>query len=191
MSLNGVSMLDGKNTKERSGRDVLESIESSIEQLVHHATSKDHTTQITQRVRESGDLKELYKALHSAQRMFKELEKTGLIAGRNIPYAKINDLIDASRSALHAYDLVVSTYHSTYPNNFTTLTTRLYHFPSGQFIESELPLLNNTEEQKRGSSITYAWRYTYAPLIGLVDSSYDDDGEITKQYTPFKMDTTK
>jgi hypothetical protein len=67
----------------------------------------------------------------------------------------------------------------TYPDGFVSLVTRVYHWPSGQWTESELPLLNSAEEQKRGSSITYAWRYTYAPLMGLVDSSYDDDGEVT------------
>lgn len=161
--------------KERSGREVLDSIEATIAQLV----STNHQQENEQK-RESIDLKELYKALHNAQRAFKEIEKTGFIAGRNIPYAKINDLIDASRAALYAHNLVVSTYHTTFPDGRVTLTTRLYHVPSGQFIESELPLLNGAEEQKRGSSITYAWRYTYAPLIGLVDSSYDDDGEMTR-----------
>jgi hypothetical protein len=60
------------------------------------------------------------------------------------------------------------------------LITRLVHYPTGQYLESRMPLLNNTEEQKRGASITYAWRYTYAPLIGLVDNSCDEDTVSTK-----------
>lgn len=174
--------------KERSGREVLDAIETSITQLVATAHNQHASAE---RKRESDDLRELYKALHSAQRAFKEIEKTGFIAGRNIPYAKINDLIDASRAALYAQNLVVSTYHTTFPDGRVTLTTRLYHVASGQFIESELPLLNGIEEQKRGSSITYAWRYTYAPLIGLVDSSYDDDGEITRLQGAQKMQAVK
>jgi hypothetical protein len=117
----------------------------------------------------------IYKALAEAQRNFYELHKSGIIAGRNTPYAKLSDLVDASRKALYDQDLVASTYIKE-----GYLTTRIVHFPTGQHIESELKLLNETEEQKRGSSITYATRYTYAPLIGLVDSSYDDDGESTK-----------
>lgn len=163
--------------KERSGREVLDSIEISLNTLTSRLEKQKDTGSEPHRARQSDDARELYKALHAAQREFRDIEKSGFIAGRNIPYAKINDLVDASRSALHAHNLVVSTYHTTYPNGFVSLTTRLYHVTSGQFIESELPLLNGSDEQKRGSSITYAWRYTYAPLIGLVDTSYDDDGD--------------
>lgn len=132
------------------------------------------------RRRESEDLRELYKALGAAQKKYADINKSGLITGRNIPYAKINDLVEASRSALLANNLVVSTYSVNEGNGYSTLVTRLYHTASGQWTESELPLLNTNDEQKRGSSITYAQRYTYAPLIGLVDTSCDDDGEITK-----------
>lgn len=164
--------------KPRTGTEVLESIEGLVSDILNTNKQFDYV-----RKRESDDLRELYKALHGAQKMFKDIEKSGFIAGRNIPYAKINDLVDASREALYKNNLVVSTYHTTYPSGNVTLTTRLYHGPSGQYTESELPLLNGSDEQKRGSSITYAWRYTYAPLLGLVDNSYDDDGEVTKPGT--------
>ncbi len=167
--------------KERSGREVLDAIEASINNLSAQLITRKESEAVSLRKHESDDTRELYKALHAAQREFRDIEKTGFINGRNIPYAKINDLVDASRSALYAHNLVVSTYHTTYPNGFVSLATRLYHVTSGQFIESELPLLNGSDEQKRGSSITYAWRYTYAPLIGLVDTSYDDDGDSLKK----------
>jgi|GEM_PF-4090988 len=173
--------------KERSGREVLDALEASVAKLATQIGSQKIDEPTAVRKRESDDTKELYKALHAAQRNFKAIEKNGFIAGRNIPYAKINDLVEASRAALYAHDLVVSTYHTTYPNGFVTLTTRLYHISSAQFIESELPLLNGADEQKRGSSITYAWRYTYAPLIGLVDTSYDDDGEMTKEQVAHRV----
>jgi len=177
----GFIMVHKTEKQERSGREVLDTIELSLKKLTEQVTTNNVSTPIIPiRKRESDDTRELYKALHTAQRAFKGVEKSGFINGRNIPYAKINDLVDASRAALHANNLVVSTYHVTNIGN-ATLVTRLYHFPSGQFIESELPLLNGSDEQKRGSSVTYAWRYTYAPLIGLVDTSYDDDGEVTKK----------
>lgn len=175
-------MVHKTEKQERSGREVLDTIELSLKKLTEQVTTNNNgSAPIPGRKRESDDTRELYKALHTAQRAFKGVEKSGFINGRNIPYAKINDLIDASRAALHANNLVISTYHLVTTPGIATLVTRLYHFPSGQFIESELPLLNGTDEQKRGSSVTYAWRYTYAPLIGLVDTSYDDDGDSLKK----------
>lgn len=163
---------------ERTGTQVLESIEGLLGQLVVNisepkqpavpCTSKSYQTC-------SDDTKDLYKALASAQKNFRELQKTGVITGRNTRYAKLSDLFDASLKALLDQSLVCNTYMRC-----GFLVTRLTHYPTGQYIESELQLLNTTEEQKRGSSITYAWRYTYAPLIGLVDGSYDDDGESTR-----------
>ena len=156
----------------RTALDILESIDKHVNALGRYAlTLQDVPRQI-----QSKDTKELFKALAEAQRNFYSIEKSGFIAGRNIPYAKIQDLVSASREALYKNNLVASTFHITRADGFTTLVTRLVHFPTDQYIESELPLLNGSDEQKRGSSITYAWRYTYAPLIGLVDGSYDDDG---------------
>lgn len=162
---------------QRTGTQVLESIETL---LMQHLQNNALPQRVPPRDRESDSLNELYKALGAAQKKFKEIEKSGFIQGRNIPYAKISDLVDASRSVLADAGLLVSTFNITYPDGLVTLITRLYHIPSGQFTESELPLLNHNDEQKRGSSITYAWRYTYAPLLGLVDTSCDDDGEVTK-----------
>lgn len=158
----------------RSGTEILESIEKQLEKFVQL-----HPAASPVRKKESEDTRELYKALAAAQKGFKDIYKSGIIAGRNTPYAKISDLIDASRGSLLANSLICNTYIVT-DYDRSILVTRLIHYPSGQFLESELILLNGSEEQKRGSSITYAWRYTYAPLIGLVDTSYDDDGEVTK-----------
>lgn len=159
----------------RTAIDVLESIDRHVNALGRYALS----IQDERRCSQSKDTKDLFKALAEAQRTFGSIEKSGLITGRNIRYAKIQDLVDASRKSLYMNNLVVSTFHKVASDGFTTLVTRLVHFPTDQYIESELPLLNGQDEQKRGSSITYAWRYTYAPLIGLVDGSYDDDGEST------------
>jgi hypothetical protein len=131
------------------------------------------------RKRESDELGELYKALGTAQMRFSDITKSGAITYKDRPpikYAKIDDLVAASRAALHANNLVASSFNLTYPTGATTLVTRLYHHPSSQFIESELPLLHDETDQDRGKSNTYAWRYTYAPLMGLVDNSCDDDG---------------
>lgn len=159
----------------RTSMDVLQSIEESLQAVVRTALNK-----VPARKQQSDDTKDLDLALMDAQKDFSDITKTGMIGGRNIAYAKISDLVKASRAALRKAKLVVKTYSRVEPSGIEILVTRLSHVPTGQYVESELSLLNNTDEQKRGSSITYAWRYTYAPLIGLVDDSCDDDGEMAK-----------
>lgn len=164
---------NASSAEARTALEILESIDKQVSNLGKYYQCDQRSTQ-------SKETKDLFRALAEAQRTFRSIEKSGLITGRNIPYAKIQDLVEASRESLYKNNLVVGTFHVTKPDGFATLVTRLVHFTTDQFIESELPLLNGSDEQKRGSSITYAWRYTYAPLIGLVDGSYDDDGESTK-----------
>jgi hypothetical protein len=56
-----------------------------------------------------------------------------------------------------------------------TLTTSLIH-KSGQWIESEMPLhLPKQDPQGQGSAVTYARRYAYMAILGLVADD-DDDG---------------
>jgi ERF superfamily len=153
----------------RTGTEILESIEKMVQPVVRAASNPP-----VERKKESDDLRELYKALSLAQKGFSAIQKTGSNQGR--PYAKITDIIEACRASLRAQNLVANTF-TRVVCGIQTLITRLFHYPTGQFIESELPLINIVEEQKRGASVTYAWRYTTAPLVGLVDDSEDDDGE--------------
>jgi len=56
-----------------------------------------------------------------------------------------------------------------------TLTTTLIH-KSGQWIQSEMPLhLPKQDPQGQGSAVTYARRYAYMAILGLVADD-DDDG---------------
>lgn len=169
--------------KARSGHEVLESIERI---LVDAQPMLKSLTAGQPRKIESDSCAELYKALAAAQKAFSDVEKSGIIGGRNIPYSKIDDLTNASRAALRAQHLVSNTF-SIMEQGIEVLVTRLVHYPTGQYIESRLPLLNNTDEQKRGASITYAWRYTYAPLIGLVDNSCDEDSVPRAASTTFPI----
>lgn len=163
----------------KTGTELLESINDALQEYLRLSRCVKVT-----RKRESEDLKALYTALVAAQGMFSDVKKNGIIGGRNIPYAKIDDLVEASRGALKKNGLVVNWFIQKDEVGLETIIARLYHTASGQFMESELTLLNSAKEQERGSSITYAARYLYAPLIGLVDNSYDDDGEVTKTGAP-------
>ena len=171
-------MNNGEAPKPRTGTEVLE----SIEQLLGRTVGASQPPRKT----ESDETKELYEALAAAQKAFSDVEKSGIIGGRNIPYAKIDDLTNASRAALRSQKLVSNTFVAM-QYGIEMLITRLVHTPTGQYIESCLPLLNNTDEQKRGASITYAWRYTFAPLIGLVDNSCDEDSIPRPAVAPFPI----
>lgn len=61
------------------------------------------------------------------------------------------------------------------------VTTRLMH-SSGQWIESEYPIINDTgKPQAMGSALTYARRYSLAAICGIA-SEEDDDGEAAQAH---------
>jgi hypothetical protein len=54
------------------------------------------------------------------------------------------------------------------------VTTRLMH-SSGQWIESEYPIINDTNKpQAMGSALTYARRYSLAAICGIASDEDDD-----------------
>ena len=66
----------------------------------------------------------------------------------------------------------------------TTLTTILMH-SSGDFISSEMPLLISKQDaQGQGSALTYARRYSYMSIIGMVADEDDDGHKASLQTMP-------
>lgn len=91
-------------------------------------------------------------------------------------YADLASIIRASRKALAKYGLSVSQPVRTIRGK-RYLFTRLGH-SSGQWIEGDIDLSPPKEDiQTLGSYITYLRRYCYAPMVGVVASGEDDDGE--------------
>src|ERR1700691_4057452 len=110
--------------KVRSGHEVLE----SIERILVDAQPMLRNLQAAQpRKIESDSCIELYKALAAAQKAFSDVEKSGMIGGRNIPYAKIDDLTNASRAVLRAQHLVSNTF-TIMEQGIEMLITRLVHY---------------------------------------------------------------
>lgn len=89
-------------------------------------------------------------------------------------YATLDGIWDAARAALSANDLAVIQC-PTLTAEGVLLTTTLLH-GSGQFVRTRLlwPVVERTA-QGIGSAITYARRYSLAPLVGVVTEE-DDDG---------------
>lgn len=86
-------------------------------------------------------------------------------------YASLSALVTAARPLLAKNGLSVSQLVS----DTGSVTTMLLH-SSGQYLSSTLTLKAVKEDpQGQGSAITYARRYAYAAILGIV-SDEDDDG---------------
>jgi hypothetical protein len=128
----------------------------------------------------SQEINELAAALVSAQAEFSAVPK-----GSNNPffkskYAALPDVVASASPVLAKHGLAVTqsiSFEPVYGTDklFDTLTTTLLH-KSGQFIENSMILhLPKQDPQGQGSAVTYARRYAYMSILGLVADD-DDDG---------------
>lgn len=126
----------------------------------------------------------LTKALVSFQ---KEMKSVGFDANNPFfksKYATLTAIVDSSRALLSKNGLAV-TQLVTGEGGVTTL---LLH-DSGQFIGDTLTLKATKDDpQGHGSAITYARRYAYASILGIV-SDEDDDGNVASE-PPVKTAST-
>ena len=92
-------------------------------------------------------------------------------------YAQLKDIVTETRPALKKNGLFVM---QALTNIDTTpaISTQLMHAESDQVIETKTPLIHKPEDpQKWGASITYARRYAYVTILGLLVDE-DDDGQL-------------
>lgn len=90
-------------------------------------------------------------------------------------YADLASVVKSASPGLAEEGLSIAQLVGT-SNEQTTLTTLLMH-ASGQFISAEMPLLIAKQDaQGQGSALTYARRYAYMAIIGMV-ADEDDDGQ--------------
>lgn len=91
-------------------------------------------------------------------------------------YADLGEVIDCSEAALAKHKLLVTETLETADGGVQVLRTRVWHIPSGEWLESVVRLMvGKMEMQPLGSAITYARRYARKALFGMVD--VDDDGK--------------
>lgn len=115
---------------------------------------------------------EVYKAIAAVQ------DKVGVIPkGDDNPffkskYAGLPSVVDKVQPILRECGLVVIQTPA-----YGDLETRVIHLPSGEWIEgnSKLYVSDAPTPQKLGSAITYARRYDYVAILGLICDE-DDDG---------------
>lgn len=127
----------------------------------------------------SENIGELAKALAQAQGKFTAIPKTEQNPFFKSKYAGLPTVVEVAAPILSELGLSIAQFigHNEHGD---TLTTWLLH-ESGQFISGEMqlhPIKNDPQGQ--GSAITYARRYSYMSVLGLVADDDDDGNAGTK-----------
>lgn len=132
----------------------------------------------------SESIGKLAEALSLAQAEFKPALKDSKNPFFKSNYADFSSVVDASRAALTKHGLAVIQGTSVVEEigGIFFLRTVLAH-KSGEWIGSLYPLKPIKDDpQGMGSCITYAKRYAYAAICGVVTE--DDDGEAAQGRKP-------
>jgi hypothetical protein len=133
-------------------------------------------------VKASESIVNLAPAMVSAQAEIAAASKDGKNPAFKSRYATLTAAVDASRPALAKYGLCVLQFPTTL-DHAVSVVTRLLH-KSGEWIEEELTLpVAKFDPQGVGSAITYARRYGYCALVGVV-ADEDDDGNAASKPAP-------
>lgn len=117
---------------------------------------------------------ELAAALVAAQAEFSAIPKNSDNPFFKSKYADLATVVAVTSPILAKHGLGLSQFPSG-TQEHPALTTYLIH-SSGQFVACEMPLyLPKNDPQGQGSALTYARRYAYMAVLGLV-ADEDDDG---------------
>ena len=122
----------------------------------------------------SPEINELAAALVAAQAEFGAVPKGATNPFFKSKYASLPDVVQHASPILAKHGLAIS-QHVTYDETGRdALMTYLLH-KSGQYIAYSMKLhLVKEDPQAQGSAITYARRYSYQAVLGLVtDEDYD------------------
>ena len=129
--------------------------------------------------------KGLLEALFSAQANFPAIKKSNANDFFNSTYASFKDETQAIDPILRTHGLFV-TQPLTHVEGKPALRTRLYHVPSGEYIEDVVPLvLAKSDPQALGSACSYTKRYSYEAILGLI--TVDDDGNRASHANPKEL----
>jgi hypothetical protein len=127
----------------------------------------------------SEQIGELIKALVGAQSEFQPIVKDANNPAFNKKYADLPAVVKGASPILMAHDLAVTQTIGS-DDKGDTLTTMLVHI-SGQYIADTMRLRPvKNDPQAQGSATSYARRYSYMSILGLVADD-DDDGNQASQ----------
>lgn len=91
-------------------------------------------------------------------------------------YATLDSIQEHIRPYLQRYGLVITQANSIVEGN-AIVTTSVWHVDSGEFLESEFPVVVTKQTaQEYGSAVSYAKRYSLTGLLNITIQDEDDDG---------------
>lgn len=131
---------------------------------------------------------QLAAALVAAQGEFAAIPKTAANPFFKSKYAPLSTVVEVTQPILAKHGLAVSQHPTTLPSGEPALTTHLLH-ASGQALSSTMQLYAAKHDpQGQGAAITYARRFAYMAVLGLVADDDDDGNTATraKQSEPVK-----
>ena len=138
---------------------------------------------------QSENISELITALSIVQGKIKPVAKDAINPFFNSKYTTLESVVESCRGLLSENGLAVIQTMTGNPGEIG-VTTTLAH-KSGQWIRGTLYLKPVKDDpQKAGSAITYARRYSWMAIIGLVPDEDDDGNDASgkpkkKQPEPF------
>lgn len=119
-------------------------------------------------------INDLAAALTAAQAEFPSINKESQNPFFRSKYADLATVVKTAAPIITKHGLAVSQFVSVDGGGASLLTTYLLH-QSGQYIAHDMPLLlPKADPQGQGSAITYARRYSYMSVLGLVADEDDD-----------------
>jgi len=126
---------------------------------------------------QSEHINELAAALNKAQAEFSAVPKDSVNPFFKSSYAALPEVVKTATPILSKYGLAISQFINL-EEGIDVLTTYLLH-ESGQYINHSMRLyLVKNDPQAQGSAVTYARRYSYMSVLGLV-ADVDDDANST------------
>lgn len=136
----------------------------------------------------SENITELVKALIGMQPQLQPAIKDKANPFFKAKYADLAGVVESSRQLLSMHRLAISQVSSIDATG-PYLETILMH-ESGQWISGKYPLKPVKDDpQAMGSAMTYARRYTWAAILGIVTEDDDAEGAMGRQETKTKTET--
>jgi hypothetical protein len=130
---------------------------------------------------QSEKIANLAMALSRAQGAMGFARKDSVNPSYSSRYSTLAACLDACRNQLAENGLAIIQTIRTDNEDKMYLCTRLVHGMSGEWIESDYPIICALDNpQAVGSALTYARRYSLCALVGI--ASEDDDGEHATHY---------